>query len=299
MPANLKPKHCYATAVFVRLGMSPTAFMSEHLFNALDDVAGPRLHASVVPMSFMRRLAAVSLIALVVAAPRRVAADESDPYGGHAPLSPKEKLRWNVIMRDGKALVDDEHWALATAKFSEAVKLDPRPEAYIWKGFTEEKLGHLTIAKAMYSQAWSEAKANDLPQLVKKSEEALILLGKKMPLIVVQLPVGVRARVSIDGASIAMTPEGIGVNPGSRSLDVSAPGRESFHIQVKAEEGQVYRFEAPLALLPPEPPAPPVEGMRGCGACSVGSAGGELLPSFLATLAVLFIAKRRRSRRRV
>lgn len=250
-------------------------------------------------MSFVRRLAAVSLIALAVAVPRQAVADESDPYGGHAPISPKEKLRWNVIMRDGKALAAGEQWAPASAKFSEAIKLDGRPEAYIWKGYTEERLGHLMIAKSMYTEALLEAKAEDLPQLVKKAEDALIHLGKQIPLILIQMPPGVRATVSIDGASIPLLPEGIGVNPGARSLDVSAPGRESFHVQVKAEEGQVYRFVAPLAPLPPEPPAPPVEGARGCGACSVGNAGGEFLPGSLASLAVLFLAKRRRSRRRV
>lgn len=251
-------------------------------------------------MSFARRLAAVSLIALALAVPRQALADESDPYGGHAPISPKEKLRWNVIMRDGKALAEGEQWALASAKFSEAVKLDGRPEAFIWKGYTEARLGHLMIAKSMYTEALLEAKAEDLPQLVKKAEDALTHLGTQIPLIVVQLPAGVRATISIDGASIPMPPEGIGVNPGARSLDVSAPGRVSYHVQVKAEEGQVYRFVAPLAPLPPlppEPPTPPVEGPRGCGACSVGSAGGALLPGSLATLAALVMASRRRRRR--
>lgn len=248
-------------------------------------------------MSFVRRLAAVSLIALVVAAPGHAAADESNSPG-HPPLSPKEKLRWNVIMRDGKALVDEERWADAAAKFSEAIKLDPLPEAYLWKGYTEEKLGHLLKAKAMYSEAWNEAKANDLPQFARKSENALAQLGKRIPLIVLQLPAGIRARVSINAAIVAAPPEGIGVDPGSRSLDVSADGRESFHVQVKAEEGQIYRFAPPLELLPADAPAPPVQGARGCGACSVGDTSGALSPSMLTAFAALLLGKRRRSRRR-
>ena len=266
--------------------------------NDLDELASPRLDVRVVPLFSLRRLAAAIVIAVLVAVPRFAAADDSHPYG-RTPLSQKEKLRWNVIMREGKTFAEDEHWAEASSKFSEAIKLDPHPDAYLWKGYTEEKLGHLLIARALYSEAGNEAKTDELPQLVQKSEKALALLGKKIPLIVVHVPSDVRARVSIDGAPIAVPPEGIRVNPGSRSLDVSAPGRESFHTQVKAVEGQVYSFDAPLKLLPPETPAPPVEGLRGCGACSVGDIGGAPVPGSLATLAAILLGARRRSKRRV
>jgi hypothetical protein len=255
-------------------------------------------------MSFMHRLAAALLIACLVTVPRVAAADDIHPYG-RTPLSQKEKLRWNVLMRAGKKFVDEEHWIEAAAKFSEAIKLDPHPEAFLWKGFAEEKLGHLTIAKAMYSEAWNEAKVDNLAQFVGRSEEALAELGKKIPLIVLRVPADVRATVSIDGASIVMPPEGADVNPGSRSVDVSAPGRQPFHVDVKAEEGQVYAFDVPLLLLapatkaPPAPPVlPPVEGPRGCGACSVGRAGEALSPSSLAALAAILLGEQRRRRRR-
>lgn len=246
----------------------------------------------------LRRLVATLALAVLVAVPRFAAADDSHPYG-RTPLSQKEKLRWNGIMRDAKKLAEDEHWTEASTKFSEAIKLDPHPDAYLWKGYTEERLGHLLIARALYAEAGNEAKTDELPQLVQKSEKALAQLGKKIPLIVVHLPADVRARIAIDGAPMPVAPEGVGVNPGSRSLDVSAPGRESFHIQVKAEEGKVYRFEPQLRLLPPETPGLPVEGLRGCGACSVGDTDGALLPGSLATLAAILFGARRRSKRRM
>lgn len=201
-------------------------------------------------------------------------------------------------MREGKKLVDGERWLEASAKFSEAIKLDPHPEPYLWKGFTEEKLGHLTAAKEMYSEARDEAKIDKLSQFVGQSGEALAELGKKIPVIQVHLPDGVPATVSIDGASIVAAAEGAEVNPGSRSLDVSAPGRQPFHADVKAEEGQVYRFDVPLLPVAPAaaetPPLTPVQGPRGCGACSVGSAGGALSPSIFTALAALLLGERRR-----
>ena len=254
-------------------------------------------------MGFMHRLAAAVSIACLVAVPRFVAADDSHPYG-RTLLSQKEKLLWNVMMRDGKKLVDEEKWALASVKFSEAIRLDPHPEAFLWKGFTEEKLGHLLVAKAIYTEAQDEAKRSKLLQAVAQAEEALAEIGKKIPRVVLRMPADVQATVSIDGATIVVPAEGANLNPGMRSVDVSATGRELFHAAIEAKEGQVYRFDVPLLPLAPPPEAstppvlPPVKGARGCGPCSVGNAGGAPLPVSLAALAALLLGERRRSKRR-
>lgn len=248
-------------------------------------------------MVFMHRLAAVVSIALLVAVPRVAAAD--DPPQGHAPLSQKEKLRWSVFMRDGKKLVEEEKWVSASMKFSEAIKLDPQPEAFLWKGFTQEKLGHLVVAKAIYAEARNQAKLEKLPQAVEQAEEALAEIRKKIPRVMVRLPAGVNATVSIDGATIVVPADGADLNPGLRSVDVSAPGRELFHAAMDAQEGKVYTLDAPLRPLTTEgeAPTPPVEGQRGCGPCSVGTAGEAPLPISLAALAALLLSERRRSRR--
>ena len=252
-------------------------------------------------MLFIHRLAAVVSIAAFVAVPRFAAADEGHPYGRTA-LTQKEKLRWNVLMRDGKKLVDGEKWSEAAAKFTEAIQLDPHPEPFLWKGFAEEKLGHLVVAKAIYAEALSQAKLEKLPESVGQAEQALTELGPKIPRIILHLPSDVPATVSVDGAILEMPATGLEVNPGSRSVDVSSPGREPFHADVKAEEGHVYKLAVPLLPLTPEaiesaPPMPPVEGPRGCGACAVANPSGAPLPIALAALAALVLSERRRSRR--
>jgi hypothetical protein len=257
-------------------------------------------------MVFMHRLAVALLIGSLVAVPRFAAADEGPPpAAARTPLSPKEKLRWNVLMRDGKKFVEGEKWVEASAKFSEAIKLDPHPEPFLWKGFAEEKLGHLVVAKAIYGEARSEAKRTNLAQETAQAEEALAEIGKKIPRIVLRVPAGVQATVSIDSAAVVVPAEGAEVNPGARSVDVSAAGREPFHADVQAVEGQVYPLDVPLRPLTPadgESPAssgiPPVEGPRGCGPCSVGIAGDASLPLSLAALAALLLSERRQSRRR-
>ncbi len=254
-------------------------------------------------MILIHRLAAALSIAFLVAVPHLAAADEAHPSGRTA-LSQKEKLRWNVMMRDGKKFVDAEKWAEASTKFTEAIRLDPHPEPYLWKGFAEEKIGHLVVAKAIYTQALTEAKLNKLPESVEQAEQALAEIGKKIPRIVLRLPADVQATVSIDGASIVDLAEGTDVNLGSRTVDVSAPGRQPFHADVKAEEGQVYAIHVSLPFLTPpaeaqeDPSAPPpVQGPRGCGACTVGNPSGAPLPIALAALAALVLSKRRRTRR--
>jgi hypothetical protein len=248
-------------------------------------------------MGLMHRLTVALLLASFVAAPRLAAADDSNPYG-RTPLTQKEKLRWNLTMRDGKKLVEGERWVEASAKFTEAIRLDPDPEAFLWKGFSEEKLGHLVVAKAIYLEAQKEAKTDNLPQALAQAEEALSEIGKKIPRIVLRIPTGVQATVIIDGATIVPPAEGADVDPGARSVDVTATGRRPFHTEVKAEEGQVYPFNVPLALLVDPSLLPPVEGSRGCGPCSIESSDEALLPGALAALAALLVTERRRSRRR-
>ncbi len=253
-----------------------------------------------VPMSLMPRLAAALMVASLFAVPRFVAADDAHPYG-RTPLTQKEKLRWNVMMRDGKKLIEREQWLEASAKFSEAIRLDPHPEAFLWKGFSEEKLGHLVVAKAIHAEAWNEAKLDNLPEWVAQAEEALVEISKKVPRIVLHLPAEAGVTASIDGASIVVPAEGAEVNPGSRSVDVSAPGKQPFHADLKVEEGQVYSLDVPLPVLVPPvvaPSIPPVEGPRGCGPCSVENAVGTQFPLLLAFLAAPLLRARRRSRRR-
>jgi MYXO-CTERM domain-containing protein len=252
-------------------------------------------------MFFMHRLAAAVSIAFLVAAPRFAVADDSHPYG-RTTLSQKEKLRWNVLMRDGKKFVEDEKWVEASSKFTEAIKLDPHPEAFLWKGFSEEKLGHLLVAKAIYAEALNEAKVDKLPESVVQAEQALAQLGPRIPRIVLRMPYGVAATVSIDEAILDVPVAGIEVNPGPRKVDVVASGRAPFHIDVTAEEGHVHKVDVHLLPLapppaPPPPPVPPVQAPRGCGACAVGNPGGAPLPIALAALAALVLGERRRSRR--
>lgn len=248
-------------------------------------------------MVFKHRLAVAFLLASFVAAPRSAAADEDHP-SGRTPLSQKEKLRWNVMMRDGKKLVEGEKWAEASVKFSEAIKLDPQPEPFLWKGFAEEKLGHLVVAKAIYAEALKVAKEGKLTQETGQAEEALAEITKKIPRIVVRIPAGVQATVILDSATITMPSEGADVDPGARAVDVTAPGREPYHADVTAAEGEVYNLDVPL---PPSKtdvasPPPPVEAPRGCGACAVGSTGDRPSPLVLAALAALALSERRRSR---
>jgi hypothetical protein len=68
------------------------------------------------------------------------AEDDDHPHGRTA-LTQKKKQLWNVMMRDGKKLVEDEKWGLASAKFSEAIKLDSHPEAFLRLHEPEVALG--------------------------------------------------------------------------------------------------------------------------------------------------------------
>jgi uncharacterized protein HemY len=98
------------------------------------------------------------------------AADDPGKPAAQTQLTPKEKLRKNVLVRDGEKLVQAEQWREASAKFQEALAIQPDPESFLWAGFTEDKLGNLMNARALYTRALTAAADAKLADWVERAE---------------------------------------------------------------------------------------------------------------------------------
>lgn len=203
----------------------------------------------------MRCVLMVTVLFLSLGVSRGVAAaGVPDKPAMQTPLTPREKLRRNALVRDGEKLVQAGQWREASAKFQEALAMQPDPESFLWAGFAEDKLGHLMQAKALYLRAHTAAADGKLSDWVERSEQALSELQKRMPRILVSLPAGVTGRLSIDEAEVDLHAEGVEVNPGKHSISVSAPGRLTYQTELAVEEAQSYTLQPPSPKFAPPPP---------------------------------------------
>jgi hypothetical protein len=174
------------------------------------------------------------------------------------PLTPKEKLRRNGLVREGEKLVQAGKWREASATFQEALAMLPDPEALLWAGLTEDKLGNLLSAKALYTRARTDAAAARLPDWVGRADQALAELHKRIPRILVSLPAGVTGTLVIDEVEVVLRADGVEVNPGKHALSVGVPGRFTYQTELLVEEAQSYTVQPPAREAAPPPP-PPVE----------------------------------------
>lgn len=193
----------------------------------------------------------VMTLAIVLSSATAAADDPENPYGG-LPLTAREKQQKSVLVRDGKKAVEAGQWHDASIKFEEALAMQSDPESLLYKGWAEDKLGHLLSAKASYARAHAEAVEATLTEWVEHSQQVLDDLQKRIPRIVIQMPAGVVGRVYLDSVAVSASAEGFEVDPGKRQIVVNVPGRFSYQTEVNAREGEVFTVkpELPVQALP-------------------------------------------------
>lgn len=193
-------------------------------------------------------------LALVFSSATAAADDPENPYGA-LPLTAREKLQKSVLVRDGKKAAEAGQWNDASIKFGEALAMQSDPESLLYKGWAEDKLGHLLSAKASYARAHTEAVEAKLPEWVERSQQVLDDLHTRIPRIVIQMPAGVVGAVYLDSVAVPASPEGFEVDPGKRQIVVRVPGRFSYQTEVNAREGEVFTVkpELPVQALPISP----------------------------------------------
>ncbi len=159
----------------------------------------------------MRRLTLASCLALAFALSGPVA---------HAADKPTE--------RDKKAsqLIAKAQWVDAAALLRELVSEKPTATRLFNLAQAERNLGALADAKEHFAGARDAAKAEGLGAVAGAAEQAMGALDARVPRLVLDLPAGVEGvRVRIDGREVTPASDGsVEVNPGTRRLEVTAPG---------------------------------------------------------------------------
>lgn len=187
-----------------------------------------------------RAVVALSLLAPALA-PAVAHADE---------VSPEMEQRRTQLFKEGRALAASGKWSEAAAKFRAVVEIRTAPKALIALALAEQHQGHFVEAKRLCEKARFDAREAQNKDDEDAAVAALRDLEGHVPSIALHLPADVRGvSVTIDGRPAELKGGEVDVDPGDRSIVVSAPGRVDFQASVKAEEGK--RSELDVALPVP------------------------------------------------
>lgn len=227
------------------------------------------------------------------------AGSADDPYEdgpAQRPLTREEKARRKALVDEGMKLIEKEKWKEASEKLHAAANLQVDAELLVWRGYAENNLGKLVHARRLYDLARTQAKREKRGDVETRAKQSIEALDKVLPRMMLKLPGEVPVTVYVDDAKVRYLSEGIAVDPGSHTLQVTAEGRQEYRSRVLIREGEAQTIEVLLpritAIEPEVPKVPPSSG------CSCTSPGGDASRATgLLPLGLLGLVFRRRSRR--
>jgi hypothetical protein len=171
-----------------------------------------------------------------------------------------------VLFEDGKRLAAASNFAQACPKFAESQRLDPAAGTLIHLGNCYEKLGKTASAWATFLDAAAAAKQQsraDWAELAAARAEALRPKLARLAIVVSERPPGLV--VKRDGTVLTDATLGspFPVDPGSHTVELSAPGRAPVTLSRVVKDGEQATLQAPPLAheVAPPPPAgapPPV-----------------------------------------
>lgn len=175
------------------------------------------------------------------------------------PAADEQKREARRLANEGETFFKEGDYAKAVDRFRQADAHFHAPTLVIMEARSQERLGALLEARALYQKVAAEDLGpSPAPKFKAAQEEAkkqVEALDARIPSVVVVLtraPAG--ARVAIDGVEVDPSRLGspIQVNPGSRVITAAAAGAEERSITVKLGEGARERAELvfPEARLP-------------------------------------------------
>jgi hypothetical protein len=171
-------------------------------------------------------------------------------------------------LKTGYALKQAGDCRGAVAHFARSFQLDPKPKALLNLSDCEKRRGDLVAAQGHAAAGKSLARQQNEAQLVRVADEQLVEIEMRLPQLTITLAPGappdcevVRDGARIEGTSLLVP---VGVNPGTHTIAVRAPGYGERLFEVNLEEGARRQIEvapgAPVfTAVPSPPPGPPVD----------------------------------------
>jgi hypothetical protein len=156
----------------------------------------------------------------------------------------------DTLFREGREDFDKGDYARACPKFAESQRLDPAPGTLLNLAVCEEHLGNLRSARERLTTLLPQLSVGD--ERAPFARELLAKIDARLSRLVLSLSPGAPAGTEVKDAEGEVLPLGseIVLEPGDRTLTVSAPGRSPSTLRLSLAAGQRESREvAPQPLL--------------------------------------------------
>jgi tetratricopeptide (TPR) repeat protein len=178
---------------------------------------------------------------------------------GNAAAQASNKAAAEALFDEGRKLMASSNFAEACAKFAASQSIDPAPGTLLNLANCYEKNGQTASAWATYREAAADARQANRQDFEKTALKRANALEPKLTRVTVRVASPARGmEVRRDGVVVAEaewnTP--IPVDPGERTIEVSAPGKRPWtgKVTVPAGGGKLTFDIPPLEDAPEEPP---------------------------------------------
>jgi hypothetical protein len=215
----------------------------------LPSVAVSSVAVSSVAVSSVA-VSSVSALLLTVALagiPAASASDAKSPNGGSAQA--------DQLFREARGLLDQGRYREACRLFERSLELAPSPGTLLNLGNCYEQEGDLARALSTFEHAVADAQLerneDKRRAWVDAGSQRLDSLLARVPMLKLSRSPTAGAVVRLDGEDLGQVDGQLRLNPGRHSLELSAPGKQSFHKDLQLQVGE--HLDLPLPVLQDAP----------------------------------------------
>jgi hypothetical protein len=196
------------------------------------------------------------LLALLVATPLRARAD----------ASAEDRALARSLFDEGRRLVQAGDYAEACPKLEASQRIDPGIGTAYNLADCFEHLGRLASAWATFREVADAARKARQPERAQVARDRATALEPSLSKVVITVPGHAAVAILWDHTRLdeALSGTPMPVDPGTHTLDVSASGKKSWHVEVQIGEGadsrmvEVPELEDDAAAVPAAQPPPRV-----------------------------------------
>ena len=147
--------------------------------------------------------------------------------------SAADKSLATALFKEGRALVDQGHFAEGCRKLEESQRLDPGGGTLLNVALCHEKEGRTATAWAEFTEALGIAKKDDRPQRIDFAQKHIAQLEPLLSRLIIQVPHDGDTpdlEIKRDGTAIGRPAWGVAmpVDPGDHLVEATAPGKTSW-----------------------------------------------------------------------
>jgi hypothetical protein len=197
--------------------------------------------------------------------------------------SDDDRAAAEVLFKAGRALLEEEKYTDACAKFAESMRLDPALGTQLNLADCYEKMGRTASAWANWVEAATRARKAGQDNRVKIAEDRAAALEPNLSRMTINVPFELEGlEVRRDGVLVGKAQWGTAmpVDPGEREIVATAPGKKPWKKRVKVGEAndqvevEIGKLQnAPVAVAPPQKAEPEDGTAQLAGGIAAGSVG--------------------------